>query len=48
MDAARSPPSELDVFNSALATLETRAHLSLLVARGELTRTETDGIAVYA
>ncbi len=40
--------AELDVFNSAMATLETRAHLSLLVARGDLTRTETDGVAIYA
>lgn len=40
--------SELDVFNSAMATLETRAHLTLLVARGDLTRSETDGVAVYA
>jgi hypothetical protein len=30
-----------------MATLETRAHLSLLVARGQLTRVETDGVAVY-
>lgn len=33
---------DLDIFNEAMATLETRAHLELLVARGELRR-ETDG-----
>ena len=38
---------ELDVFNGALASLETMAHLELLVARGELTRTE-DGARRYA
>ena len=27
---------DLDLFNAALATLETRAHLELLVARGEM------------
>ncbi|KQY50240.1 MULTISPECIES: MBL fold metallo-hydrolase [unclassified Nocardioides] len=39
---------DLDLFNSALATLETRAHLELLVARGEMTRTLTDGVHIYA
>jgi glyoxylase-like metal-dependent hydrolase (beta-lactamase superfamily II) len=39
--------SELDVFNSAMATLETRAHLELLVARGEVTRTDVDGVTTY-
>ena len=39
---------DLDVFNAALATLETRAHLELLVARGEMTRTHTDDTHVYA
>ena len=39
---------DLDVFNAALATMETHAHLQLLAARGELTRTETDGVDVYA
>ena len=34
--------SELDVFNAALATLETRAHLELLVAGGELIRTRSE------
>lgn len=39
---------DLDVFNTALATLETRAHLELLVARGELTRTPDGDAVVYA
>jgi hypothetical protein len=39
--------ASLDVFNSALATLETRAHLELLVARGALRHTEQDGVVVY-
>lgn len=40
--------TELDVFNSALATLETRAHLELLVSRGEMTRSLVDGAHLYA
>ena len=39
---------DLDVFNAALATMETHAHLQLLAARGELTCTDTDGVDVYA
>jgi len=39
---------ELDVFNAALASMETHAHLQLLVAPGELNRTGTDGVDVYA
>jgi hypothetical protein len=39
--------AELDVFNGALAALETMAHLELLVARGDLVRTE-DGARRYA
>lgn len=39
---------DLDVFNAALATLETRAHLELLVARGDLVRAEADGVVSYA
>ena len=35
LDPARAPLADLDVFNAALATLETRAHLELLVARGD-------------
>ncbi len=38
---------DLDLFNAALATLETRAHLELLVARGDLSRTLDDAF-VYA
>lgn len=38
---------ELDVFNAALACLETMAHLDLLVARGDLTRTD-GGACRYA
>jgi glyoxylase-like metal-dependent hydrolase (beta-lactamase superfamily II) len=40
--------SDLDVFNAALAGLETRAHLELLVARGRLSRTFVDGVCVYS
>jgi glyoxylase-like metal-dependent hydrolase (beta-lactamase superfamily II) len=37
--------ADLDLFNTALASLETKAHLELLVARGEATREETaDGV----
>ncbi len=39
--------AELDVFNSALAAMETMAHLELLVAQGRLTRAEDDGVRVY-
>jgi glyoxylase-like metal-dependent hydrolase (beta-lactamase superfamily II) len=37
---------DLDVFNAALASMETKAHLELLVARGLATREVTDGGAV--
>ena len=37
----------LDTFNAALATLETRAHLLLLVARGQLSTSEVDGRDVF-
>lgn len=40
--------SDLDVFNAALATLETRAHLELLVARGELTSADEAGVRHYS
>ena len=40
--------SDLDVFNAALATLETRAHLELLVARGEVTRRDGPDGSTYA
>lgn len=39
---------ELDLFNASLATLETRAHLELLVARGELVGTDDHGVRGYA
>src|SRR5690606_20169627 len=39
--------STLDLFNAGLATMETRAHLELLVARGALTRRLVDGNEVY-
>ena len=39
---------ELDVFNSALASMETMAHLELLAARGSITSTDDGGVNVYA
>ena len=38
---------ELDVFNAALASMETMAHLELLAARGQVVRTESDGALLY-
>jgi glyoxylase-like metal-dependent hydrolase (beta-lactamase superfamily II) len=38
--------AELDVFNTALATMETKAHLELLVARGRASRDGMDDAAV--
>ena len=39
----------LDFFNQGLASMETKAHLELLVARGQATRTEhTDGVVTFA
>lgn len=38
---------DLDVFNAALATMETAAHLDLLVAQGRVERTEVDGTRHY-
>ena len=40
--------ADLDLFNAMLATLETAAHLDVLVERGALTRTEEDGVAHYS
>jgi glyoxylase-like metal-dependent hydrolase (beta-lactamase superfamily II) len=40
--------AELDAFNAAMATLETRAHLHLLVARGQLARSTQAGVAGYS
>ena len=39
--------ADLDAFNGALASMETKAHLELLVARGQATRAETDGVVVF-
>lgn len=38
---------DLDPFNQMLATIETLAHLELLVARGRLTAEDVDGVAHY-
>jgi glyoxylase-like metal-dependent hydrolase (beta-lactamase superfamily II) len=38
---------ELDVFNTALASMETMAHLDLLARRGVLRREVTEGTATY-
>lgn len=40
--------AELDTFDAGLATMETRAHLELLAARGDLVRDDADGVAVYS
>ena len=40
--------ASLDLFNGALAALETMAHLELLVARGEATRRETEAGVLFA
>lgn len=40
--------SDLDVFNAALAVLETRAHLELLAAQDRLLRVEDGGVATYS
>ena len=40
--------ADLDSFNGALAAMETKAHLELLVARGEATRAEDDGVVVFS
>ena len=41
------PYPDLDAFNGALASMETKAHLELLVARGQATRAESDGVVVF-
>jgi glyoxylase-like metal-dependent hydrolase (beta-lactamase superfamily II) len=38
---------ELDVFNAALASMETMAHLELLAAQGRVARAASDGVRVY-
>ena len=40
---------ELDVFSKGMAAMETKAHLELLVARGQATRSEdADGVVTFA
>ncbi|MEX0426303.1 MBL fold metallo-hydrolase [Nocardioides sp. DS6] len=39
--------ASLDLFNGGLAVLETKAHLELLVARGDAARTETEAGVVF-
>ena len=39
---------DLDVFNAALASMETKAHLELLVARGQATREDTSGGVLFS
>ncbi len=39
---------ELDIFNTALATMETLAHLELLAARGQIVRAESAGLVSFA
>jgi glyoxylase-like metal-dependent hydrolase (beta-lactamase superfamily II) len=39
--------AELDPFNRRLAVLETRAHLEVLVSRGQAVRSRADGIFVF-
>jgi hypothetical protein len=40
---------ELDVFSRGMAAMETKAHLELLVARGQATRSEgADGVVTFA
>jgi hypothetical protein len=38
---------DLDVFNRAMAVMETMVHLDLLVRRGRLEREAVDGVRVY-
>ena len=55
-DVARALPwtrherslDDLDEFNGALASMETKAHLELLVARGGATVRDADGVRVFA
>ena len=39
--------SDLDLFNSMLAVMETSAHLDVLVERGVLAASDVDGVAIY-
>jgi len=40
--------ADLDLFNKALASMETMVHLDLLAARGRLAREVVDGVAAYS
>lgn len=40
--------ADLDIFNRTLAVLETAAHLDVLVLKGQLSATETDGVRHYS
>jgi glyoxylase-like metal-dependent hydrolase (beta-lactamase superfamily II) len=40
--------ADLDIFNRGMAAMETKAHLELLVARGQATREIADGVALFA
>jgi glyoxylase-like metal-dependent hydrolase (beta-lactamase superfamily II) len=40
--------SDLDVFNRGMAAMETKAHLELLVARGQATVADSDGVLVFS
>jgi glyoxylase-like metal-dependent hydrolase (beta-lactamase superfamily II) len=40
--------ADLDVFNAALAVMETLVHLDLLAAQGRVARTDEDGVLAYA
>ena len=40
--------ADLDVFNAALAVMETLVHLDLLAAQGRVARTDEDGVLTYA
>ncbi|HET7388373.1 MAG TPA: MBL fold metallo-hydrolase [Nocardioidaceae bacterium] len=39
--------SELDLFNASLASMETMAHLELLVAQGRIAGADSDGVRTY-
>jgi glyoxylase-like metal-dependent hydrolase (beta-lactamase superfamily II) len=42
-----TPLADLDLFNTALATMETMAHLELLAAQGRVGRSEADAVREY-
>jgi glyoxylase-like metal-dependent hydrolase (beta-lactamase superfamily II) len=41
------PFADLDPFNQGMAVMETKAHLEVLVARGQATRSVGDGVTAY-